>query len=182
MALVDYCGQYAVGRPNGAWTPISAPLIEYENLPAIAVGGGTLWALHDGQVFRFSADIEDPTSLSRIPIGPTYLDLPDGWSLQFPVEAEPIFTDVTGPDGRCSVVAHQTEAGPMLAELAQGGYTEVSIEPTIGGEPYTGIEYTPEGGVTHIAWPPQSTLVIDISCTERQATDLIWKSMIWPWQ
>jgi streptogramin lyase len=179
--VVDYCGRLAVGGPE-AWTPLDGPILGADFAPFITAGADTIWAYSQDGLFRLTADLDDPSSFRRLPLGPTAIDLPAGWTVQGHVTAEPITIEVTGPGGQCTMKAYEASAGPLLTELARDGFLEASVDPLVGGKPYRLIEYTPEDGTVHLAGAPFSTSVIDVGCADRQTAVQILRSIVWPWQ
>lgn len=179
--VVDYCGRLAVGGPH-AWTPLAGPTLPTDYSLWFGADGDEIWAYSQEGLFRLTADLDDPSSFRRLPLGPTTILLPEGWTVPGPVAAEPITIDVTGPGGSCSLKAYQANAGPLLTELARNGFGETSVEPLVGGEPYQAIEYTADDRSVHLAFAPLSTSVIDVGCADRQTAVEILRSIVWPWQ
>lgn len=183
--VVEHCAGLAVLDPDWrGWTPLAYPLGNDTHPPTVITTGEDIYVLGTG-FFRLKAGaIDNP---SRIALGISYLDLPDGWSLQQTGAHEDISAEVAveSSDGEvCFALERHVSAEGQLRLLMRHDPIVTSVTPYVGGEPVNALRL--ESGslddLQHLVWASSTSDVVDIACpdfdTLMELAPRVWS----PWQ
>lgn len=170
--VVDHCAGWALwDDADGTWTPITRPELTTDQVPTIIPAGDRLFAWGE-QFYEFVGDLQQP---SRLAVGTSVLDVPNGWTVTSVVgEGDRMDVIVESDAGeRCTVLAAHVGAVGFLQSYMTDGTTATQIDPYVGGESVDALAV--ESGAIddrhHVVWATGTTDVIDLACGSQAAID-----------
>lgn len=172
-AVVEHCAGTAIWDPADAtWTPITHPDPAPQFAPSIIAAGARLFAWGD-QFYEFVGDPDQP---SRLAVGTSILDVPDGWAVSSVTGGNFVNVSIEASGGEeCAIVAAHVGAEGFLQSYMTDTTTATQITPDVGGDTVDALA-VPEGAIDdryHLVWPTGSTDAIDLACTTQTAADEI---------
>jgi len=172
--IAEHCSGLGVWNPDRShWMPIAYPNPNASS--TVIAAGDRLFVWGEG----FYEFVGDPDQPSRLAVGISNLDVPDGWRVTTvgsvdsggSIEVE---THSSSGDS-CTITAIHADAKGVLVSYIVDTPVVVDLQPYVGGEPTNALEVLQSevDDRYHLVWATGTTDVIDLACdTQTDAEQL----------
>jgi hypothetical protein len=178
--IAEHCAGLGVWNPDrNHWMPIAYPNPSASS--TVIAAGDRLFVWGEG-FHEFVGDLDQP---SRLAVGTSILDVPEGWTVTSVTGGASIDVAIESDAGHsCTVIAIHADSKGVLISYIVDTPSVVDVQPYVGGEPTDALEVL-QGEIDdryHLAWATGTTDVIDLACdTQTDAERLA--SRVWsPYQ